>query len=323
MLSVVDQFAVRQKKVRELRSPKYNGSDDEWESILRNVFLLKPDSSISAELKKGLETVATVTGTDDNNILTITFRNRIDQITQKLGTLEFKETDEEIQLFDWATSAADQQMLLQEEVSALRSKSEADQATITALQSQFADLVKVKRENEEQLISKFAILLNEKKLKIRNQQRILSTAKIDKNKLAQLKLTVGGAIRKATGRKRRAETELEAYDREKDESDDFESMDVDHMPDALGDTRSSRETTPEAETESGDEMSAGQQATSILAPEPQTPAPSRSESNYPPPPRPLPFVKKGAPQGDEQKISKPLETALGSDEETATEDDEL
>src|SRR2546421_11122992 len=59
ILSVVDQFAVRQKKVRELRSPKYNGSDDEWESILRNVFLLKPDSSISAELKKGLETVAT------------------------------------------------------------------------------------------------------------------------------------------------------------------------------------------------------------------------------------------------------------------------
>jgi hypothetical protein len=181
----------------------------------------------------------------------------------------------------------------------------------------------VKRENEEQLISKFVVLLNEKKLKIRNQQRILSTAKIDKKKLAQLKLTVDGATRKATGRKRCAETELEAGDREKDESDDFESMDVDHMPNALGDARSSRETTPEAETESGDEMSAGQPATSILAAESQAPEPSRSESDAPPPPRQLPFVKKGPHEGDERKTSKPLETTLGSDEETATEDDEL
>lgn len=323
MLSVVDQFAVRQKKVRDLRSPKYTGSDDEWESILRDVFLLKQESGISAELKKGLETVAAVRGIDDNNVLTITFRNHIDQITQKLGTLELNESEEEIQLFDWATSAVDQQRLLQEEVSALRSKSQADQTTITDLQSQLADLVKMKGEHEEQLISKFAILLNEKKLKIRNQQRILSTAKVDTKKLAQLKLKVDGLSGKSTGRKRRVETEVEADDREKDESDDFESMDVDHMPNALGSARSSRETTPETGTESEDEMSAGQPATSILAAGSLASEASRSESDTPPPPRQLPFVKKGAHRGDEPKTSKPPEITLGSDEETASEDDEL
>lgn len=314
---------MRQKKIRDLRSPNYTGSDDEWESILRDVFLLKQEPGISAELKKGLETVAAVAATDYNNVLTITFRNHIDQITQKLGTLELNETEEEIQLFDWATNAVEQQGLLQEEVSALRSKSEADQATITALQSQFADLVKGKREHEEQLISKFALLLNEKKLKIRNQQRILSTAKVDKKKLAQLKLAVDGATRKATRQKRRAETELEADDQDKDESDDFESMDVDHMPNALGDARSSRETTPETDAESEDGMSAGQPATSILAAESQASGASRSESDTPPPPRQLPFVKKGPDKGDETKTSKPPEIILGSDEETATEDDEL
>jgi hypothetical protein len=323
VLSLANQLEVRQKKARDLRSSKYTGSDNEWENILRYVLMSKQDSDISTQLRTGLETVAAVTGKDDNRVLTITFRNRIDQIIQKLGSIELKETEEEIQLFDWATSAVDQQRSLQEEVSTLRSKSEADQAAITALQSQVADLVKANAEHEEQLISKFAILLNEKKLKIRNQQRILSSAKVDKAKLARLKLTLNGTGRQPTRKKRRAETEAEAHDQEKDESDDFETMDVDHMPNALGDARSSRETTPETETESEGEISAGHLATSTFAADSQTSKRSKAESESPPPRRSLPFVKEGPHKGDEMTTSKPLETALGSGEETASEDDEL
>jgi hypothetical protein len=323
MQSLADQFAVRQKKARDLQSSKYTGSDDEWESILRHVFLLKQDSGILTELRKSLETVAAVTGKDDDRVLTITFRNRIDQITQKLGSIELKETEEEIQLFDWASSAVDQQRSLQEEVSTLRSKLEASQATITALQSQVADLVKAKKEHEEQLISKFAVLLNEKKLKIRNQQRILSTAKVDKRKLAQLKLTIDNTRRQSTKTKRRAGVEPEASDNEKDDSDDFETMDVDHTRNAVGDARASRETTPETETDSEGETSAGQPATSTLAAESQTSKTSKAKSETPPPPRQLPFVKKGPHKSDEITISKPAEPEMGSDEETASEDDEL
>jgi hypothetical protein len=314
---------VRQKKTRDLRSSKYTGSNDEWEAILRHFFLAKQDSGIPPELRKGLEIVAAVTGKDDNHVLTITLRNRIDQITQKLGIIELKETEEEIQLFDWATSAIDQQRLLQKEVSTLRRKSEADQATISALQSQVANLIKAKGEHEEQLISKFALLLNEKKLKIRNQQRILSTAKVDKEKLAQLKLTMDGTRGQPNKTKRRAETEAEVTDQRKDESDGFETMNADHMPNAVGDARSSRETTPETETESEAEISAGQPTTSTLAAKPKTSKPSKAESESPPPPRPLPFVKKGPHKSDKMTALKPSETALGSDEETASEDDEL
>ena len=317
------QFIVRQKKLKDLRSSRYNGSDDEWEAILRHSFLSEEDSSISPELKKGVEIVAAVSGKDDHRSLTVTFRNRIDQITQKLGSIELKETEEEIQLFDWASGAVDRQRTSQEKVVNLQSKSENDQATITALQAQVADLVRAKSEHEEQLMSKFALLLNEKKLEIRNQQRILSIAKVDRKKLAQLRLTLDGTRRQPAGRKRRAETEAQDGDQEKDESDGFETMAVDHMPNAVGDARSSRETTPETETESEDGEAADLPAQPTLATELPTSKPGNGKRETPPPPRALPFVKKGAQKKNDMTETEFPQPLLGSDEETASEDDEL
>jgi hypothetical protein len=318
---LANRFVVRQKKAKDLRNSKYAGSDEEWEAILRYALLLKQDTGISPEMRKGLDTVAALSGREDNR--TLTFRNHIDQITQKLGSIELKQSEEEIQLFDWAASAVDQQKLLQEEVSTLRGRSEADQATITALQAQLADLVRAKQEHEEQLISKFALLLNEKKLKIRNQQRILSTAKIDEQKLAQLKRTFDGTGRGPVRKKRRAERVAEDSDQGKEESEGFETMEVDPMPNALGDARSSRETTPETETETEEEGSTGQPAISTSAAESQTSKPNNAESDTPPSPRSLPFVKKGARKGGNVTKTKSPEPALGSDETTASEDDEL
>jgi hypothetical protein len=321
--ALANRFVVRQKKAKDLRNSKYAGSDEEWEAILRYALLSKQDIRISPELRKGLDTVAALSGREDNRTLMLTFRNHIDQITQKLGSIELKQSEDEIQLFDWAASAVDQQKLLQDEVSTLRGRSEADQATITALQAQLADLVRAKQEHEEQLISKFALLLNEKKLKIRNQQRILSTAKIDEQKLAQLKLTLDGTEGEPVRKKRRAERVAEDSDQGKEESDDFETMEVDPMPNALGDARSSRETTPETETETEDEGSTGRPAISTSAAESQMSMPNQARSDTLPPPRSLPFVKKSAQKGEDVTKTKSPEPTLGSDEETASEDDEL
>jgi DNA double-strand break repair and V(D)J recombination protein XRCC4 len=320
---LANRFVVRQKKAKDLRNSKYTGSDEEWEAILRYALLSKQDTAISPELRKGLDAVAALSGREDNRTLMLTFRNHIDQITQKLGSIELKQSEDEIQLFDWAASAVDQQKLLQEEVSTLRGRSEADQATITALQAQLADLVRAKQEHEEQLISKFALLLNEKKLKIRNQQRILSTAKIDEQKLAQLKLTLDGTEREPVGKRRRAERVAEDSDQGEEESDGFETMEVDPMPNALDDAGSSRETTPETETDTEDEGSTGQRAISTSAAESQMPKPNKAGSDTPPPPRSLPFARKGAQKGEDVTKTKSPEPALGSDEETASEDDEL
>jgi hypothetical protein len=53
------------------------------------------------------------------------------------------------------------------------------------------------------------------------------------------------------------------------------------------------------------------------------PKPNKAGSDTPPPPRSLPFARKGAQKGEDVTKTKSPEPALGSDEETASEDDEL
>jgi hypothetical protein len=60
-----------------------------------------------------------------------------------------------------------------------------------------------------------------------------------------------------------------------------------------------------------------------LAAESQMPKPNRAGNDTLPPSRSLPFVKKGAQKGEGVTKTKSPEPALGSDEETASEDDEL
>lgn len=54
--------------------------------------------------------------------------------------------------------------------------------TIAKLSQQLADLMEAKSQHENQLLANFTQLLNEKKLKIRNQQRLLASATADPTK---------------------------------------------------------------------------------------------------------------------------------------------
>ena len=51
------------------------------------------------------------------------------------------------------------------------------------LNESLAELVKLKAEEENSLLEKFSLLLNEKKLKIRDQQRLLASANVDPARL--------------------------------------------------------------------------------------------------------------------------------------------
>lgn len=68
---------------------------------------------------------------------------------------------------------------VEQETSALTARYRSAEETIQKLNTQLEDLVKAKKEHEDELIGKFVLLLNEKKLKVRNQQRLLATAKVD------------------------------------------------------------------------------------------------------------------------------------------------
>lgn len=92
------------------------------------------------------------------------------------------------------------------------------------LKSHLADLLKAKEDDEKHLLEKFQDLLNEKKLKIRQQQRLLASAEVDPARLENAGASQN-TVRKAKasrGSKRKVVQEPE------DESDDgFEKMDVD------------------------------------------------------------------------------------------------
>lgn len=64
------------------------------------------------------------------------------------------------------------------QISTLTSQIEAAEESIKRLQTSLADLVQSKNEHENLLLANFARVLNEKKLKIRNQQRLLATSNV-------------------------------------------------------------------------------------------------------------------------------------------------
>lgn len=343
VVHILNVLLVRQRKIKDLRAKNFHGSDDEWQNILLHVFNPQSAASLPEDKGKGLEIVAAI----GNGKVTITLRNRIDKITQRLGSIELSQDDDaEIQLFDWCGSSIDQRSILQAEQSELRVKYESAQANITSLNAKLEELVKAKADHEEELISKFVLLLNEKKSKIRNQQRLLSTAKVDQKKLQQMQKTLDGKGRRAESiraGKRRADAnagEGEAADN--DSSDAFENMDVDQQAGTVAESQegsSERQTTPETETAiESDGASApdpapgpspatkptqptrgktSKQTTTSLPGKASMPRLPQAKNASPPPPvGQLPFAKKGA---KAQKAAQPEREAEPLKPQTRTE----
>lgn len=87
--------------------------------------------------------------------------------------------EEAIELFDWAVAAAQSELLSREQVSRIKAKSDAQEVVLRKVRQQLHELIEAKKDHETTLISKFRELLNEKKLKIRDQQRLLVKANVE------------------------------------------------------------------------------------------------------------------------------------------------
>lgn len=298
-----------------------------------------------------------------NGKVIVSLRNRVDKITQKLGSIELTQDESvEIQLFEWCGSAIDQKSILEFEHSVLRRKYESAQATIASLDAKLEELVKAKTDHEEELISKFVLLLNEKKLKIRNQQRLLSTAKVDQKRLQEMQKTLEGKGRRAGSSragKRRIHDQAGAAEMPEDSSDAFEKMDVDQQEGIVAGSQeasSERQTTPETETDADSDGIAAKPLPEA-SPASKTSSPARNKASKkaispapkrgnlrqsgtksaspPPPARKLPFARKGAkakktpgPETEPVKQAQvdTRDTANVQDsggDETASDDDEL
>jgi hypothetical protein len=202
---------------------------------------------------------------------------------------------------------------------------------IARLQESLEELVKLKNESESQLLEKFSLLLNEKKLKIRDQQRLLLTSNVDPTKVEEVeqsRLAIrahpAGPSRKG---KRKAGENTQNSD---DESDGFEKMDIDkEVPNEVpNDSEEDRQTPDEStadEDSDDDEPPAAppprkpvnDTRTNNKSPIPASKASSSTappEQIAPPPKRELPFAKKPAARAKPAPVD-------GS--ETESDDDEL
>lgn len=102
---------------------------------------------------------------------------------QRLGSLSLAQDDEQaIELFDWTAMAVARAEAAESHLTSLRGRYRAAEETIDLLNKQLEEFILAKNQHEELLMADVAQLLNQKKLKIRNQQRLLATATVDAQK---------------------------------------------------------------------------------------------------------------------------------------------
>lgn len=173
------QSTVKQSRISKLRAQKTDLDDSSWAVILNFTLLQQRVTGKDLEATKELELVSSIT----NQQLIVTFRRNISGIINRLGTLTLAQDEEqELSLFLWAGTALERSASLESEVQDLTHKYDEQGDMIDKLNAQLEDLIKAKEEHENALLEKFGELLNAKKLKIRDQQRLLAGAKIDPNK---------------------------------------------------------------------------------------------------------------------------------------------
>jgi hypothetical protein len=241
-----------------------------------------------------------------------------------------KDEKKEIDPLDWARVAARATVAAKDEFADLQTRLSTQQTSIDKLHAQLADLVKAKEENDNAMLQKFAELLNEKKLKIRDQQRLLATAKVDPKAAAKVQATREDSTTRSTSRKpgpsrmskRKANWKSPVV--ESGSEDDFEQMQVDEKvkEEAAREEDAPEASTPdrsEDETEDEDEeMAPAPTMTMSSKPVELAPRSRKLEQTpeVPPPRRELPFGKVNT--RGQKAAPPPVE-----DDDDETEDDEL
>jgi hypothetical protein len=163
--------SVKSSNLVALQASKYNGGEDEWEQVL-TCTLLQQRPEVNPDALQSLEVVAAVNG----ETCTLTLRNNIGGITTRLGAIVLTQDDEkeEVSAFEWVDTAAAASDELRNELATLHLSLGSQQTQVAKLTTQLDALVKAKKEHEEQLLRKCAVLLDSKRAKIREQQRELN-----------------------------------------------------------------------------------------------------------------------------------------------------
>ncbi|KXT06666.1 hypothetical protein AC578_8593 [Pseudocercospora eumusae] len=325
--------------VKSLQERNYTGDLAEWKTVLRFALLHeKPDGTLP-EFLQGVETVAAISGSTS----TITVRRNIGGIAQRLGSIQLDQKNEKIEPMEWVDVAAATSDEFRNQLATLEASVQTQKDQIAKLSTELDMLVKAKREHEEELLSKFAALLNAKKLKIRDQQRLLNGAKVDPVAAEEISSARASRTSRKAGAsrdgKRKANSAAPPSPEEQQHGDDDDVETLDGTDDADGASRR-EQITPEpsdadaaTDTDGEDEdmtkkSSAGPAASLRSSSGRSQGAGDTTESmeldEELPPPRKLPFnSKKSAPESVKKPTPPPASNTNDIGEDAETDDDEL
>ncbi|KFZ16555.1 hypothetical protein V502_05034 [Pseudogymnoascus sp. VKM F-4520 (FW-2644)] len=161
-------LTLKQNQIQKLKSKKAPCTDDEWEAILEVILLQQESDPDKAAAAEGIEVEAAV---EEDVAVELIFKKSTSGITQRLGSLRLPhDEDQEIELFDWCGASISHSHSLTSTLQSAQAALRKEQSKSQKLAEQLEELIKAKGENEHSLLEKFALLLNEKKAKIRELQ---------------------------------------------------------------------------------------------------------------------------------------------------------
>ena len=307
---------MRERKLDVYRAENYESTAEEWSSILQYAFVFPRDVVLPSAVLDSLEVTCRKAGKSSRPTLSVTLQTHVEDIKRKLGAVELShsENTDDIDLFGWTCQVVDTRDAISTKLRDKVARLLQTGKDIEALKNDLDELIAAKEEHETQLMSKFALLLNEKKLRIRTQQRQL--VETDRP------VSSGAATKKSKlSRKRKQGAVLQSSDIG-EESEGFEAMDVDQNLDDADDLETDQAQMTSTDTDvDSDEVGSLVKRNYTSKDQP----PQRSQSATPPP-RILPFGKRSKDRAARpEKPTMVSMTNAGEDDdgETASEDDEL
>ncbi|KAF3045379.1 hypothetical protein E8E11_003638 [Didymella keratinophila] len=321
---------IKQSQLPKLKH-KFKGTNAEWEAVLAHFLLQKQLGPDQVNLLEGVRMVYTL----KKDGLEVSVRQDVQGIKVTLGEIVLPRDDAfEFNPFEWAQASAQAHTKTLQELAEVKARIDSEKDTITKLNAQLDDFIKTKNETETAMLQQFMELLNEKKRKIRDQSRLLATAKVDKSTALAMQSARTETLRKAgpsRTSKRKAPIRAAKVIQEDSDSDQMEieeakveeQNDDEDVPSPATPDRSDAET--ESEGEASDSGLRGGSSETLMSnstgAQPTEEAVPLQSSDGPPPPRNLPFGRAGTRSKGLAKEPIPPPLADGDDDET--DDEEL
>ncbi|KAG6017023.1 hypothetical protein E4U43_002468 [Claviceps pusilla] len=299
--------SLRHDRVSSLRVKNSPVSETEWHNILYSIF--------QQELLSDIQVTATV---ESESSISLTIRKQVQGITQRLGAILLQyEINETIELFDWCAIAVDALTQSKQSATQTAARFNSIQASVTDLQSQLEELILAKREDELALLQKFRNLLNEKKVKIRQQQALIAELSASETRTPEVPGSADELPQVKSSKKRAIKRKARAVQPE-DSDNDFptaiksqpEYSDMDSMTEATASVPSDNDDDDDDDDDDEiheDNNDKGPHGSDQDQTEAEAPTKAAAA---PPPPRSLPFQRR-----------KPMAAAKNTDDTDS--DDEL